>query len=76
MLSYIVRLVQEFEYTHGVHPNLLYLNETHLQHLQQGLRDGHNLQHLRDMLHMDIIITRESVHPHVMWAHTAYRLAG
>ncbi len=76
MLSYIVRLVQEFEQEHGVHPNLLYLNEQHLQHLQEGLREGNNLQRVRDILHMDIVLTRESVHPHVLWTQTAYQLAG
>lgn len=33
MLSYILRIMQEFERMHGRHPQVIYLNPRHMRHL-------------------------------------------
>ena len=67
MLSFIYNLVQSFETSHGMRPNLLYLNQTHLQHLKQGFSEEYDLFQITNMLQMEIIIDNEAVHPHVAW---------
>jgi hypothetical protein len=67
MLSFIYRLVRDFEKEHGIHPNLLYLNQTHLQSLYQQLESDEQLDRLVSLLGMEIILTQEVMHPHVAW---------
>jgi hypothetical protein len=67
MLSFIYNLVNNFETSHGLRPNLLYLNETHLHHLAEGFSDEYDLFEIMNMLQMEIIIDNEAVHPHVAW---------
>jgi hypothetical protein len=67
MLSFIYRLIRNFEKEHGFTPNLLYLNQFHLEMLRTQLDrkiDGSDLAHLLDM---EIIISQDAVHPHVEW---------
>ena len=71
MLSFIYNLVDQFQSAHGMRPNLLYLNETHLQHLQDGFSDEYDLSHITEFLDMEIIIDHGIVHPHVAWTHMA-----
>lgn len=65
MLSFIYNLVNTFKATHGIHPNLLYLNESHLKHLLNQFSDDYDLIQIMDFLDMEIIIDNESLHPHV-----------
>jgi hypothetical protein len=73
MLSYIYRLVRDFQQEHGIHPNLLYLNETHAHHLKNGFTENYTYQCIRDFLQMELIISGEIVHPHVAWSHAVQR---
>ena len=76
MLSYIYRLMCEFEQQHGMAPNLLYLNPVHLQHLKEGLAEGISLQSIYDLLKMELVVNYDTRHPNVIWSHSAARMAG
>lgn len=67
MLSFIYRLVNDFEHNHGVRPNLLYLNQEHVSHLQDGFSEEFDLRRITEMLGMEIIIDKGVIHPHVAW---------
>lgn len=73
MLSFIYRLVRDFEKEHGIHPNLLYLNQKHLQSLYQQLESDEQLDRLVSLLGMEIVITQEVMHPHVAWTHLPWQ---
>ena len=75
MLSFIYRLVSEFEREHGIHPNLLYLNDKHAEYLQQSFSNGFRLHSIMKFLQMELIIDKSIAHPHVAWTHTAQRFA-
>ena len=75
MISYIYRLIQQFQRQHGIHPNLLYLNEIHAQHLKQSFGEDFSHHSITDLLQMELIINKEITHPHVAWTHTAQRMA-
>jgi len=75
MISYLLRIIDEFRREHGHQPNLLYLNEFHFNHLKSGFDEEMNLSALCDMLRMELIVTREVIHPHVAWTQTADSLA-
>ena len=75
MLDYIYRLVRGFEQEHGVHPNLLYLNRIHTEHLQSSFDERFTLGQIMNLLHMEMIIDPEITHPHVAWTQTAHRRA-
>lgn len=73
MLSFIYRLVRDFEKEHGIRPNLLYINPSHLQSLHEQLDSNEQLDRLVDLIGMEIVITREVVHPHVAWTHMPWQ---
>lgn len=75
MLSYIMRLVDNFQHEHGCRPNLLYLNTVQVQHLKANFSDEFSLQNLCNMLEMELVIDREVIHPHVAWVQSASKLA-
>jgi len=76
MLSFIYRLIHDFENKHGIHPNLLYLNEYHVKHLMESVTEEFSLQTITELLQLELIINREVLHPHVVWTQTAQRIAG
>jgi hypothetical protein len=73
MLSYIYRLIRDFEQEHGIHPNLLYLNQFHASHLKQGLDERFSFQAICDLLRLELIIDQDIMHPHVAWTQSAQR---
>lgn len=75
MISFILRLINEFKQEHGYQPNLLYINELHFNYLKSGFADEITLQQICEAFQMELIVNREVVHPHVAWTHTAERLA-
>ena len=75
MLSYIYRMVRDFENLHGIHPNLLYLNRLHSEHLKDAFADAYSMSQIMDELQMELIIDHDVVHPHVAWTQTAQRIA-
>lgn len=68
MLSYIYRQVRDFERQHGVHPNLLYLNQHHLRNLEQTFSSNIDLQGIMDFLEVVLIVDKNTVHPRVAWS--------
>ncbi len=73
MLSYIYRLVHDFEKEHGIQPNLLYLNPVHMDFLREQMGSGQQLDQIVLLLGMEIIITHEATHPHVAWTQLAWQ---
>ena len=73
MLSFIYRLISDFEKEHGIHPNLLYLNPTHLQFLRSQLKSETQLDDIVRLLEMEIMVTGEVIHPHVVWTHLPWQ---
>lgn len=73
MLSFICRLASDFEKEHGIHPNLLYLNPIHLKFLRQQLDNEAQLDNIVKLLGMEIIVTSEVIHPHVVWTHLPWQ---
>ena len=67
MLSFIYRLIRDFEQEHGIEPNVLYINEIHAQHLKNGFEEHYSYLTIRDLLRMELVISREVIHPHVAW---------
>ncbi len=75
MISYILRIIDEFKHEHGYQPNLLYLNEFHLNHLKDGFSDNMSLAVMCELFQLELIVDREVIHPHVAWTQTADKLA-
>jgi hypothetical protein len=73
MLSYIYRLIRDFEQEHGIHPNILYLNDVHARHLKDGFAEEYSYQTIRDLLQMEFVVNKETLHPHVAWTATVIR---
>lgn len=75
MLSYIYRLMVNFEHKHGLSPNLLYINQKHFEHLKDSLADDTSPGAIFDLLKMEMVVDSEVVHPYVVWAQSVSRLA-
>lgn len=73
MLSFIYRLVRDFEKEHGIPPNLLYLNPVHMHFLREQMSSDKQLDQIVNLLDMEIIITQEAIHPHVSWTQPAWQ---
>ncbi|MHB8473680.1 MAG: hypothetical protein ACYDC8_12720 [Gammaproteobacteria bacterium] len=75
MLSYFYQLAVSFELDHGLRPNRLYLNPTHLAYLKETFPDPSDFANILRLLEMELIIDREIVHPQVAWTSAAHRRA-
>jgi len=73
MLSFIYRLVRDFEKEHGIYPNLLYLNQAHMSVLREQMGSTKQLDEIGKLLGMDIILTQEVTHPHVVWVQLGWQ---
>jgi hypothetical protein len=73
MLSFINRLVRDFELEHGIHPNLLYLNRFHAEHLKTSFDADYSMSQILDVLSMELIIEDDITQPHVAWTQIARR---
>lgn len=71
MLSYIFRLISDFEKEHGIHPNLLHLNSSHIGYLKMAFKEGYSLHQIMNILEMELIIEEDIIHPHVVWTNIA-----
>ena len=67
MLSFLYRLVEHYHREHGLHPNLLYLNQWHYHKLLECLPEMEGQEQVSRFLMMQIIISPETVHPYVAW---------
>ena len=68
MLSFIYRLVKQFEASHGYPPNLLQISPEHYSLLKESTPLLSHHEDLRKFLGMRIIFSRDAVHPHVAWS--------
>ena len=75
MLSFIVRLVRDFELEHGFQPNLLYLNRLHFGHLNSAFDASYSMTQILDCLGMKIIIENDITHPRVAWRQLEKKVA-
>lgn len=73
MLGHIYRLARDFEHEHGMHPNLLYVNQLHSEHLKTAFDNDVSIPLIMEWLKMEIVIENDIMHPHVAWRHTAQR---
>lgn len=72
MLSAINRLTNDFEAKHGFRPNLLYLNTSQLQLLNEQLSES-DIEILTQLIGMDIVIVETTLEPHVSWAQIPWK---
>lgn len=63
MLSYLLRIMQEFERAHGRHPQVIYLNPRHMRQLMQECPDLFN-KHRPVPLGFRIVVLPEDELPH------------
>ncbi len=71
MLSFIYRLVREFETEHGYRPNLLQISPQHFTELRLNLPEFSHRDEMTRFLGMRILFSQEAVHPHVVWSSIA-----
>lgn len=68
MLSFIYKLVREFETDHGYRPNLLQISPHHFTNLRLNLPEFNRREEITRFLGMRIIFSREAIHPQVVWS--------
>jgi hypothetical protein len=73
MLAYIYRIIRDFEQEHGIHPNLLYLNRLHSEHLKSAFSENYSMQRIAEVLQLELVIDQDSMHPHVLWTQSAQK---
>jgi len=67
MLSFLYRLVRAFRQEHGYSPNVVIMNAQHYQRLLENVPEMQNYGSVSRFLMMEVILSEESVHPHVGW---------
>lgn len=65
MLSYIYKISQEYERSHGARANVLYLNRTHFDHLRNEFSTPEDINTILQLLGMNIIVSDETIQPHL-----------
>jgi len=65
MLSYIYRIVREFQKAHHCSPNILYLNKEQFHHLRHSFANPDDIDYMSQQLAMHIIISHDALHPHL-----------
>lgn len=75
MLSYIFRLVEDFEQEHHMRPNVLYLNDEHFNRMRAEFADPNDIEEIVNRLEMEIMLDRAAVHPHVALIASSHRQA-
>ena len=67
MLSFLYRLIRAFHQEHGYSPNTVVMNAQHYQRLLENVPEMQDYGSVSRFLMMDIILSEESIHPHVGW---------
>ena len=67
MLSFLYRLVRAFRKEHGYSPNVVVMNAQHYQRLLENVPEMQDYGSVSRFLMMEIILSEESMHPHVGW---------
>ena len=75
MLSFIYRIMRDFEREHGMKPNVLHLNNEHFDKLREDFLDPDNIEAIVSRLEMEIVIEKNTLHPHLSWIESSYRKA-
>ena len=75
MLSFVYRLVEDYEQEHGLRPNTLYLSRNHLQHLISSFSQDTGLEDIIAYLDMEIMMDESALHPRVGWMNSVYSRA-
>jgi hypothetical protein len=65
MLSHIVSLVSTYEQSHGIRPNLVFMNENHYACLREELPGVRDHDDVTTILGVDIALSDEAIRPHV-----------
>lgn len=73
MLSYLYRLVADYQHTHGCRPNLVYLNRLHYRMLRENLGGIENEEQIAHFLGMHVCICPDLTHPDVARIEPAQR---
>ncbi len=73
MLNYIYQQIHNFENSHGVLPNVLYLNNEHFQCLLSAFDAKMGVLAITQHLQLELVIDATAVHPHVAWVYSAQR---
>lgn len=63
MLSHVVTLVKSYEQSHGIRPNVVYMNETHYGYLREELPFVRDHNDVVAILGVDIALNDEALHP-------------
>ncbi len=66
MLSFLYRLIRNFQREHGFPPNVVYLNAMHYQALRDNLSMLTHDQ-AENFLRLHIVLRPEALHPHMAW---------
>ena len=69
MLSFIYRLMRDFEVEHGMKPNVLYMNKEHFQWLRHEFVNPEDVRSIIERLDMYLVIDHSVVHPHLTRLH-------
>lgn len=75
MLSFIYRLVRDFEIEQGMKPNVLYLSAMQFQRLRQDFVDPDDIEAIINRLDMEIVIDNSALHPHLSHVGSSHRQA-
>ncbi|WP_126455224.1 hypothetical protein [Sulfuriflexus mobilis] len=75
MLSFIYRLVRDFEIEQGMKPNVLYLNPIHFRRLRQDFVDPDDIEAIINRLDMEVVIDNSALHPHLSHVGSSHRQA-
>ncbi|HJX18798.1 MAG TPA: hypothetical protein VJ437_11465 [Acidiferrobacterales bacterium] len=73
MLSFLYRLVRAFRQEHGYSPNVVVMNTQHYRRLLDNVPEMADYGSVSRFLMMEIILSEESMHPHVGWMTQAQR---
>lgn len=75
MLSFIYRLCREFEKDMGYRPNVLFINQRHMEHLCSSFAEEIDASEIRRRLGLEIVLRQDALHPSVNWLISASRKA-
>jgi len=67
MLSFLYRLVRALRQEHGYSPDVVVMNAQHYRRLLENVPEMLDYGSVSRFLMMEIILSEESVHPHVGW---------
>ncbi len=73
MLSFLYRLVRAFRQEHGYSPNVVVMNAQHYRRLLENVPEMLDYGSVSRFLMMEIILSEDSVHPHVGWQAQAHK---